>query len=52
MAKGEKRGWKSLVPTPWLIGKVFIVLVIIKIINRYVVYDKLPANVTRIWPAF
>ena len=54
MAKGEGRGWKKFLPSPVTIVKVFIAVVVIKIISTYVVapyQQSLPAVVRNVWPS-
>jgi len=49
MAKGEKRGWKSYIPSPVGVVKFFILSLVLHQITSFV-YPKLPANVQGYWP--
>jgi hypothetical protein len=49
MAKGEGRGWRKYLPTPVTIVKVFVALVVIKLISVYTVAS-LPQQVRTYWP--
>jgi hypothetical protein len=50
MAKSEGRGWKRYVPSLPTVVKVFIVLVALHAVNRYI-FMKLPASVVMYWPS-
>jgi hypothetical protein len=49
MAKGEGRGWKKYIPQPTTFVKIFVCLVILKLVNR-MVFPSLPASLTAYWP--
>ncbi len=53
MAKGEKKGFKSFIPGWRLVVKIAIVLVILRLVTRYVVLPyqaSLPAVIRDNWP--
>jgi hypothetical protein len=50
VAKESQRGWKKYIPSLATIGKVFVAIVVIKIVNSYVV-RQIPqvANSAQFW---